>query len=204
MNKKNDERTDERTDVTIRAAVTGDAPALLEIYGYYVEHTAITYEYEVPSLSEFESRMRHTLEKYPYLVAQEGDRIIGYAYASAYHPRAAYGWNAEMTIYLDHNERGRKVGQRLYTLMEQILQKQGIVNALALITPPMTKEDESVYGSMHFHEKMGYELAGRIKNSGYKFDRWFDTITMQKQLNKAAVPMNTIKSFEAVRTEFSL
>ena len=194
----------ETTDVTIRAAEIEDAPAILDIYGYYVQHTAITYEYDVPTLPEFQDRMRHTLEKYPYLVAQEGKRIIGYAYASAYHPRAAYGWDAEMTIYLDHHECGRHVGQRLYTLMEQILQKQGIVNALALITPPMTKEEETVYLSMHFHEKMGYELAGRMKNSGYKFNRWFDTITMQKQLNTPVNPMPSIKSFEAVRAKFSL
>ena len=194
----------EAADVTIRTALIGDAPALLDIYGYYVEHTAITYEYEVPSLSEFQDRMRHTLEKYPYLVALKENRIIGYAYASAYHPRAAYGWNAEMTIYLDHNFRGCGTGQKLYTLMEQILREQGIVNAVALITPPMTREDEEVYASMHFHEKMGYELAGRMKNSGYKFNRWFDTITMQKQLNTPGSPMTSIKSFEAVRAKFSL
>ena len=194
----------ETADVTIRAAVIEDAPALLDIYGYYVEHTAITYEYDVPALSDFQDRIRHTLEKYPYLVAQKEDHIIGYAYASAYHPRAAYGWNAEMTVYLDHNERGHRVGQKLYTLLEQLLQEQGIVNALALITPPMTEEDETVYASMHFHEKMGYELAGRIKNSGYKFDRWFDTVTMQKQLNTPENSMNSIKSFEEVRAKYGL
>lgn len=197
-------KAEEKTNVTIRAAVIGDAPEVLDIYGYYVENTAITYEYDIPSLTEFQERMRHTLEKYPYLVALKGERIIGYAYASPYHPRAAYGWNAEMTIYLDHNERGHNVGQRLYTLLEQILLEQGIVNAVALITPPMTKEDEAVYASMHFHEKMGYELAGRIENSGYKFERWFDTITMQKQLNTPVSPMPSIKSFEEVRAKFSL
>lgn len=204
MNDMINTKVPEKADVTIRTAMIEDAQALLDIYGYYVEHTAITYEYEVPSLSEFRDRMRHTLEKYPYLVAQEGDRIIGYAYASAYHPRAAYGWNAEMTVYLDHNARGRSVGQRLYTMLEQILREQGIVNALAMITPPMTREDEVVYGSMYFHEKMGYKLTGRIKNSGYKFDRWFDTITMQKQLNTPGNAMNSIKSFEEVRTKFGL
>lgn len=197
-------KAEEKTNVTIRAAVIGDAPEVLDIYGYYVQHTAITYEYDIPSLTEFQERMRHILEKYPYLVALKGERIIGYAYASPYHPRAAYGWNAEMTIYLDHNERGHNVGQRLYTLLEQILQEQGIVNAVALITPPMTKDDEAVYASMHFHEKMGYELAGRIENSGYKFERWFDTITMQKQLNTPVSPMPSIKSFEEVRAKFTL
>lgn len=197
-------KAEEKTNVTIRAAVIGDAPEVLDIYGYYVQHTAITYEYDIPSLTEFQERMRHILEKYPYLVALKGERIIGYAYASPYHPRAAYGWNAEMAIYLDHNERGHNVGQRLYTLLEQILQEQGIVNAVALITPPMTKDDEAVYASMHFHEKMGYELAGRIENSGYKFERWFDTITMQKQLNTPVSPMPSIKSFEEVRAKFTL
>lgn len=88
------------SEITIRTAAIEDAQALLDIYAYYVEETAITYEYDVPSLAEFESRIAHTLEKYPYLVAEMDGKIVGYSYAGAFHPRAAYHWGAEMTVYL--------------------------------------------------------------------------------------------------------
>lgn len=196
--------TDQENTITIRTAQITDAPAILAIYAYYVEHTAITYEYEVPSLSDFESRMRHTMERYPYLVAEENGTIIGYAYASQYHPRAAYGWNAEMTIYLDHNKHGQGTGRTLYTLLEQILRAQGVVNAVALITSPRTPQESTTYPSVHFHEKMGYQLSGRIPCSGYKFNQWFDTVTMTKQLNEPESDMAPLKSFDMVRAQFDL
>ena len=87
-------------DILIREALPSDAEGLLEIYRYYVENTAITFEYEVPSVSEFEGRIARTLEKYPYIVAQdrESGRLLGYSYASAFKERAAYQWSVETTI----------------------------------------------------------------------------------------------------------
>ena len=91
------------SDITIRNATLADAPRILEIYAYYVEHTVITFEYDVPSLAEFEGRMRDIMQKYPYLVIERDGRIEGYAYAHAFVGRAAYDWAAELTIYLDHD-----------------------------------------------------------------------------------------------------
>ena len=93
------------SDITIRNATLADAPRILEIYAYYVEHTVITFEYDVPSLAEFEGRMRDIMKKYPYLVIERDGRIEGYAYAHAFVGRAAYDWAAELTIYLDHDAR---------------------------------------------------------------------------------------------------
>ena len=93
------------SDITIRNATLADAPRILEIYAYYVEHTVITFEYDVPSLAEFEDRMRAIMQKYPYLVIERDGRIEGYAYAHAFVGRAAYDWAAELTIYLDHDAR---------------------------------------------------------------------------------------------------
>ena len=76
---------DIKDSVTIRTATTADAQALLNIYAPYVEHTAITFEYDVPSAEEFASRIEYTLQKYPYLVAEENKRLLGYAYASPFH-----------------------------------------------------------------------------------------------------------------------
>ena len=88
-------------DIKIRTATVEDAEKLLEIYAYYIKNTAVTFEYEVPSVEEFRERISHILEHYPYLVAENKDEIIGYSYAGRFHPRAAFGWDVEMTVYLN-------------------------------------------------------------------------------------------------------
>ena len=84
--------------ITIRTARPEDAAALLEIYAPYVTDTAITFEYTVPSEAEFRGRIEKTLKRYPYIVAEKAGRMIGYAYAGAFHPRAAYDWACELSI----------------------------------------------------------------------------------------------------------
>ena len=192
------------SEVVIRMARVEDAERLLEIYGYYVEHTAITYEYDVPELADFGQRIAHTLERYPYLVAERDGEVIGYAYAGAYHPRIAYSWDAELTIYLDHTVRGNGIGQKMYQLLEDILAKQGIVKVIALITVPPTEEERNIYPSMYFHEKMSYHMIGCIEKSGYKFIRWYDTVLMDKMIGEPKEHMADVKSFDEVRAEFDL
>ena len=97
-----------------RLAKKSDAKRLLEIYKPYVEKTAITFEYEVPTIAEFEKRIEKIGSRYPYIVAIENDKIIGYAYAGAYRERAAYDWVVELSIYLDENERQHGAGSALY------------------------------------------------------------------------------------------
>lgn len=96
--------------LTIRPAKLSDAPAIQAIYAPYVEKTAITFEYEVPSVQEFEARISKTLEKFPYLVVEEDGRVLGYAYASTYYARTAYDWTTELSIYLHEDARGRGLG----------------------------------------------------------------------------------------------
>ena len=170
------------SEIIIRTAAIEDAQALLDIYAYYVEETAITYEYDVPSLAEFESRIAHTLEKYPYLVAEMDGKIVGYSYAGAFHPRAAYHWGAEMTVYLDHTVRGHQIGAKLYSLVEEILKAQGVIKTIALITPPPSEEEKKIYNSVAFHEKMGYQMLGCMDYAGYKFDRWYQVVVMEKMI----------------------
>ena len=81
--------------MNIRVAREEDAQALLKIYEYYIRNTAITFEYEVPSVEEFQERIRGTLKNYPYLVAEENGQIVGYVYAGRFRPRAAFQWAAE-------------------------------------------------------------------------------------------------------------
>ena len=93
--------------IEIRTAKTEDAGRLLEIYDYYVRNTAVSFEYETPSLDEFTRRMEQTLSQYPYLVIVRDDRIEGYAYAGPFKSRAAYSRSCEISIYLNHGARMR-------------------------------------------------------------------------------------------------
>lgn len=190
------------TNIRIRTAKLEDAPALLEIYGYYIEHSTLTFEYEVPSVEEFQGRMAHIMEHYPYLVIECDDEIVGYSYAGRYHPRAAYEWNAEMTIYLKKGIRRKGIGRQVYTLLESILKEQGIVKTIASITLPI--DEYSDFNSMQFHERMGYTLAGRMDYCGYKFGRWYSVIYMDKLIGTPADEMEHIKDFEEVREQFGL
>ena len=98
--------------LTVRVAKVEDAEEILNIYAYYVRDTAITFEYEVPSLEDFQGRIRGTLQRYLYLVACRDGKIVGYAYAGAFKERAAYDWAVEMTVYVDKNQ--KKHGDRRY------------------------------------------------------------------------------------------
>ena len=106
----------------VRLATPQDAEELLEIYRYYVEHTAITFEYETPSITEFRQRIKQTLKRYPYLAAVDGHgKIVGYAYASSFKNRAAYDWSVETTIYVDKDVKRQGIGKKLYEALEEIL-----------------------------------------------------------------------------------
>ena len=97
---------------TIRVVSPDDAAELLALYRPYVEDTAISFEWETPTLEEFTARIRRTLTKYPYLVLEQAGELLGYAYLSPFHTRAAYAWGAETTIYLRRDSLGQGVGQK--------------------------------------------------------------------------------------------
>ena len=120
-----------RKNLRIRMAVPEDAGTLLKIYEPYVKNTCITFEYQVPSVEEFTQRIRETLKKYPYLIAEQNGEILGYAYASPFKGRPAYDWAVETTVYLKVNVRGNGIGRQLYTALEDILRRQNITNANA-------------------------------------------------------------------------
>lgn len=157
----------------IRIATPGDAPFIQDIYRYYVENTAITFEFEVPSVEEFQGRIEKTLERYPYLVAEEDGEVIGYAYAGIFYDRRAYDWSAEMSVYVRNGIHGKGVGTALYEKLEELLRKQHIVNLFACITHP-NEESEA------FHQARGYEKNAHFENCGYKLGRWWDIVWMQK------------------------
>ena len=171
-------------NVVIRDAVPEDAGRLLAIYAYYVLQTAITFEYDVPSGQEFRERMEHTLQQYPYLVLEEDGVIRGYAYAGPFVGRAAYARSSEVSIYLDHEARGRGYGRRLYEVLEERLKSMGILNLYACIADPAGEDAYLTKNSEQFHQHLGYSLAGTFHNCGYKFGRWYNMVWMEKMIGK--------------------
>lgn len=159
----------------IRFAQLSDAEELLRIYAPYVTDSVITFEYDVPSPIEFEKRMMDIQREYPYLVCEIDGNIAGYAYAHRHKERAAYGWNVELSIYLDHSYVGRGIGRALYTVLLKILQLQHVVNAYACITLPNE-------ASMALHTSFGFTPVGVFSHTGYKFGKWLDVIWLEKAL----------------------
>ena len=164
-------------EVIIRMATLEDAKMLLAIYTPYVEKTAISFEYEVPSVEEFRDRIAHTLEKYPYLVAEKEGKILGYAYVSPFKTRAAYDWSVETTIYLDEASKGLGIGRKLYEALEKIVSAQNIINVNACIAYSNPE-------SIKFHEKLGYKKVAHFTKCGYKLGAWQDMVWMEKILKE--------------------
>lgn len=171
-----------RRKMRIRSAARADAGSLLSIYAPYVLHTAVTFEYDVPTEEEFARRIGETAEKYPYLVLEEGNGVLGYAYAGPFHRRAAYGWAVETTIYLRMDAHGRGYGRALYSALEDELKKRHFLNAYACIAYMDPEDEYLTQASPRFHEAMGYRVCGQFHQCGYKFGRWYDMIWMEKQL----------------------
>lgn len=167
---------------TIRTATPQDSAELLRIYAPYVENTAITFEYDVPSEEEFRTRIEHTLEKYPYLVAEQDGRIVGYAYAGVFKARAAYNHCVETSIYVDLQCQHRGIGKALYEALEDKLKAQDILNVNACISWIDTPNEYLTHQSPEFHAKMGYEKVAHFHLCGYKFNQWFDMIWMEKMI----------------------
>ena len=119
--------------IRIRPAKSEDAEKLLAIYAPYVEQTAITFEYEVPTVEEFRERIHNTLKKYPYLVAEQGGEPVGYAYVGPFHDRPAYDWAVETSIYMGEQYRKIGGGRLLHEGLEEALRLQGIRNMNACI-----------------------------------------------------------------------
>jgi len=169
----------------IRIAEPGDAEAIRSIYAPYVADTAITFEYDIPDVQEFQRRIENTLERYPYLVALEQGNVIGYAYAGPFRPRAAYQHSVEASIYVDRKQTGKGVGRILYTELEKILLRQNVYVMYACITATEREQDEHLTDkSILFHEHLGYILAGRFFHCGYKFDKWYSMIWMEKRIGE--------------------
>lgn len=188
----------------IRVATPQDAEALLAVYAPYVTDTAITFEYEVPSLTEFRERIRHTLERYPYLVMEQDGEILGYAYAGPFKERAAYDWAVETTIYVKQGMKKQGIGRKLYQALEDTLIRQNILNLNACIGYPTVEDEYLTRNSMEFHQHLGYRLVGQFYQCGYKFERWYDMVWMEKLVGEHGVEPVRVKPFPELQQELEL
>jgi len=171
--------------IVFRDVCPADAAQLLAIYAPYVENTAISFEYEVPSVEEFKGRIENTIKKYPYIAAcDEGGRILGYAYAGVFHARKAYDRSVETSIYVASDIRRGGVGRALYAELERQLLSQGILNMYACIAAPRGEDENLNEDSLRFHEAMGFSLVGRFTCCGFKFGKWYDMVWMEKLLGE--------------------
>ncbi|GAB2565772.1 arsinothricin resistance N-acetyltransferase ArsN1 family B [Spirosoma areae] len=161
--------------MTIRFATPADAPVLLAIYAPYITDSCISFEYEVPTVTEFAERIRIIHQRLPYLVAEVDGRIRGYAYASRHRDRAAYQWSVDTSVYVHPDGHRQGVARQLYTTLFDLLRRQGYFNAYAGITLPNPKSEA-------FHQTMGFKPVGIYTNVGYKFGVWHDVSWLQLAL----------------------
>ncbi len=169
--------------IKVRDCVPDDAERLVEIYAPYVRDTAVSFEYEVPSVEEFKIRIERTLASYPYIVAEEDGVVQGYAYAGVFHEREAYNHCVETSIYVSQGQRGKGVGRVLYDELEKRLTRRGIINLNACISWKDEEDEYLTHDSQLFHERLGYVRVAHFHRCGYKFGRWYDMIWMEKLLD---------------------
>lgn len=161
-----------------------DAEELMSIYAPYVKNTAISFEYEIPTVEEFMNRISQISSKYPYIKVVEDGKIMGYAYANTFKGRKAYDWSVETTVYVKQQVKRRGIGRLLYEQLEKSLTGMGILNMNACIASPVSEDDYLTDDSYYFHKSMGFELIGRFHKSGYKFNSWYDIIWMEKMIGE--------------------
>ena len=167
--------------MAVRIANREDVPAMLAIYGPYVEQTAISFEYEVPTLAAFSARFDRITRQFPWLVWEEDGRILGYAYADAPFERAAFQWCAEPSVYLLPQARGRGIGRALYEALEKTLYAQGYRVLYAVVT-------DSNADSIAFHKALGYSRLAGFPDCGFKSGCWYGIVWLEKRLHFVEMP----------------
>ena len=166
----------------VRPATPADAAALVAIYAPYVQKTAITYEYEVPSSAEFSQRIETYSAKYPYLVAELDGVPVGYAYASPLGSRPAFDWSVETAIYIREDRKSLGIGRALYSELEARLIRRGIRTMTAAVATVAHDDPYLTNASLSFHLRMGFSPVGTFHNAGCKFGRWYDLTWLEKPI----------------------
>jgi phosphinothricin acetyltransferase len=167
--------------VTLRPATRADIPAITRIYAHAVEHGTASFELTAPDQAEMTSRFSElTTNGFPYLVATIDGAVIGYAYAGPYRARPAYRFTVENSVYVAHDSHRRGVGKALLQALIEACTEKGFRLMVAVIG------DSNQAASIALHEAADFQHVGAFTNIGYKFDRWLDTVLMQRALGPGA------------------
>jgi L-amino acid N-acyltransferase YncA len=167
------------SSVSIRAATPADIPAITRIYAHAVRHGTASFELEPPDETEMARRQRALLDGgHPYLVAEIDGAVGGYAYAGPYRARPAYRFSVENSIYIAPDMHRRGIGRRLLDRLIVECEARGYRLMIAVIG------DSAQAPSIELHRMAGFTLVGAFEGVGYKFDRWLDTVLMQRPLGK--------------------
>ena len=167
--------------VTIRPATPADIPAITRIYEHAVRHGTASFELEVPDEAEMLRRMRALVDDgFPYIAAEIDGLLAGYAYAGPYRPRRAYRFSVEDSIYIDPRAQRRGVGRALLEHLIEACERRGFRQMVAVIG------DSAQTPSIELHRAAGFRMVGSVENVGYKFDRWLDSVVMQRALGPGA------------------
>ena len=169
------------TTALIRLATPEDAEKIAAIYAPFVESTPISFELEPPDAAEMRRRIVSTMERYPWLVCEKDNEILGYVYASQHRTRAAYQWSVDTAVYTRSDFRRSGLGRALYTSLLAVLPLQGFYNAYAGIALPNE-------ASVGLHEAMDFDLIGIYRSVGYKMGRWHDVGWWQRALQSHSDP----------------
>ena len=172
----------DETLVLIRPAAANDARDILDVYTPYVTDSATSFEEEPPSVQEMSERIARS---HVWLVAEDAGHILGYAYATRFHPRAAYRWSVQISIYLAPEAQGRGVGKLLLRELLDRLVAAGLVNAFAGTTLPNVR-------SIALFESFGFEKIAHQKAVGFKLGEWHDVGWWQLQLQEPSSPPPTL------------
>ena len=167
--------------VIVRPATRADIPAITRIYGHSVEHGTASFELTAPDEAEMTRRFKDlTAHGFPYLVALVDGAVVGYAYAGSYRTRPAYRFTVENSVYVAPESHRLGVGKALLKVLIEACTEKGFRLMVAVIG------DSKQAASIGLHEAAGFEHAGIFKNIGYKFDRWLDSVLMQRALGPGA------------------
>lgn len=177
--------------LTLRLAKLQDAPALLSIYSHYVDNTSISFEFSSPKPDEFAERIQTVQKNYPYLVCESQRKPVAFAYCAKHMQRAAYQWNAEMSVYVDRNYTRCGIGQAFFFALIELSRMQNLHNLYGLVTVPNR-------GSERLHELFGFTRIGTYHKTGFKFGEWHDVAIFEKRLASADAAPEPLLTFSGL------
>ena len=160
----------------IRRVEIKDAEVIASIYNYYILNTDATFVEKVITIKECVDKIKLITSKYPFIVFEENNEVLGYAYGSQFRPESAYNCTVESTVYVKPGVQGKQIGTALYTELISVLKQQEFKSVLGVLTIPNLSSEK-------LHNKLGFTQVAHLKNVGFKFNKWLDVGVFQLMLN---------------------